>query len=81
MDGNEEIEIEEKEEEKEDEEGEEKDGKAKILGLFRDINDNIYFKVKEGAKVEIISREKMIKKDTVAILEFYEQHMKFTTAN
>lgn len=54
-----------------------KEGKYKILGIFRDPSDQIFFRIKDGDSVETLTREEMIQKDVLSIVDFYESHIKF----
>jgi hypothetical protein len=58
-----------------------KEGKYKILGIFRDPADQIFFRIKDGDNAETLTREEMIQKDVLSIVDFYESHIKFIKPN
>jgi hypothetical protein len=46
--------------------------------MMKGKDKTFYFKVKDGSKTEILSRDEVVEKDPISLIVFYENNLKFT---
>lgn len=53
------------------------DPALKVIGMFRDKEGNILYKIQDQKDEETVERSALIEKNFLALINFYEAHLKF----